>query len=80
MQNFLRDFFRRWRPPERQPDWPTSEEVGHLKPLVRAKDEELVLFTSQKPEEPVSDVVVHVYYVDLLCPRENFNFTVSDLW
>ncbi|XP_064390454.1 activating signal cointegrator 1-like [Halichondria panicea] len=52
VQNFLRDFFRRWRPPERQPDWPTSEEVGHLKPLVRAKDEELVLFTSQKPEEP----------------------------
>lgn len=46
--NFQQEFFRRWRPAERQPDGLSSEEAELMKPLVRTRDEDMVLFTAQK--------------------------------
>lgn len=62
VQNFQREFFHRWHPPERQPDWPSTEGAGSMKPLVRVKDEEMFLFTAHKQVEQVRHTLVaHSY-------------------
>ena len=48
VENFQREFFRRWRPPARQPEGPSSQEAELMRPLERVRDEDMVLFTAKK--------------------------------
>ena len=46
-KEFLKHFFIRWRPPQRQPSPPLVQEM-QMEPLVRPPEDELVLFVEKK--------------------------------
>ena len=45
---FQQEFMLRWHPPERLPSVPSVEEQQLLEPLVRPRQEEMVLFADRK--------------------------------
>lgn len=47
---FQQEFLLRWHPPERPPSIPSVEEQQLLEPLVRPRQEEMVLFADRKGE------------------------------
>ena len=48
LREFQQEFMLRWHPPERLPSVPSVEEQQLLEPLVRPRQEEMVLFADRK--------------------------------
>ena len=48
LREFQQEFMLRWHPPERPPSVPSVEEQRLLEPLVRPRQEEMVLFADRK--------------------------------